>query len=181
MKIVSLPCGVKGYVLYQDDELCCVQTDGVTTGPYSDIFSDKKDISKYDNRTKKFKEELIRHKLIIGNLFMPDFDLFSMKEHDILSQVAGKSFNRETDCSCAWLGVGSDSYGAWFVNSSGYVDYDCYRGYSFVVAPAFISKTYELDKYIEDRSTEEKFKSDKSITDFLRKFKVIPSKGCDKR
>ena len=180
MKIVSLPCGVKGYVLYQDDELCCVQTDGVTTGPYSDIFSDKKDISKYDSRTKRFKEELIRNKLIIGNLFMPDFDLLSTKEHDILSQVAGSNkYSQEKDYNCAWLGVKGDSISGWAIYSYGYV-YDSYHGYSYVVAPAFISKTSELDKYIENRGTEEK-KSDISITNFLRKFKIIPSKDGDKR
>ena len=176
MKTVSLPCGVKGYVLYQDDQddgLSCIQTDGVTVGPFSDIFSDKRDISEYDIKTKRFKEELIKNKLIIGNLFMPDFDLFSTKEHNILSQVAGRKFNQETDYSCAWLGVGDDSYYAWCVTSGGGVNYSN-RGYSFVVAPAFISKTSELDKYIEDRETEEKIESNKSITDFLRRFKIIP-------
>ena len=145
MKTVSLPYGVKGYVLYQDNELSCIQTDGVTAGPFSDIFSSKRDISEYDIRTKKFKEELIRNKLIVGNLFMPDFDLFSTKEHDILSQVARKRFNQKTDYPCAWLGVESDSHGAWCVDSYGNV-INNYHGYSYVVAPAFISKTKVIEE-----------------------------------
>lgn len=169
MKVISLPCGVKGYVLHEGAGLSCVQTNGVTTGPFSDIFLDKRDICDYDISTKEFKEELVRYELIIGNLFMPDFDLFSMEEHDILSKVAGDQlFTQRVDWCCAWLGIGSGSRNAWCVDAYGDIN-SYYRGDSCVVAPAFISKTSELDKY-----REEKYESSESITDFLRRFKVIP-------
>lgn len=175
MKTVSLPYGVKGYVLHQGDGLSCIQTDGVTAGSFSDIFLDKRDMSEYDFRTRRFKEELVRNKLIIGNLFMPDFDLFSTKEHDILSQAAeNQFFSQETDYHCAWLGVEHGSGYAWGVGWNGCINNVYFRSDSFVVAPAFISKTSELDKYIGDRDTEGKFESNKSITDFLRRFKIIP-------
>lgn len=167
MKTISLPCGVKGYVLYEKDGLSCVQTNGVTAGPFSDIFLDKRDICEYDIRTKKFKEELVRNKLIIGNLFMPDFNLLSIEEHDILAKVAGdQHFAQRVDWCCAWLGVEGDFSYAWCVDSYGNVNYYS-RDYSSVVAPAFISKTSELDKY-----REEKFESNESITGFLREFKM---------